>query len=495
MLWGECVGLAAGNAAGAVASIPDGIAHSFGDAATSAVTWLWQQVSDATTIDPTNPGVRSDLVITAAIAAVITVALFCIQIIGSALRGSFAGLGRSVRGLLIAFVGAVFAITATDLTLTAVDALANGVVQTAAQQNLAQVGESLVAVSGLGLLGWAGLLLMSLVILLAVAVIWCALMIRKMLIIVAAVFAPIAFSGATADITKGWVRRWIEFTVALIFSKLILVVILLIGLSMVDGAGSTGGTSNEITNLAIGTLTLLLAGFAPWLAIKMVHFAGDAFHHVHAQAGAAGVGAATAIAAPQKAATLVGGAKRAFVGSSPVKSAAWAGATKPVGHLAGGSHRSPGTSASPSSSSSAAAGQRAAVGVGVAELGVDGPQLATPPNEFASNSTGRRPSKPAKVSGSPAAGATPSRPERAGPDATGAPGGTQGTTTTTTRAPSGSSISGGSAGATSKVGGAASATGRTDRATDTPVPTHRPSRTIPRAAGPTTPSPERQAET
>ena len=322
MQWGLCAGVAAGNATVAVLSVPDGIAHSFGEAATSAVTWLWQQVSDATTIDLTSPGIRGDLAITAAIAAVITMALFCIQVIGSALRGSFAGLGRSVRGLLIAFAGAVFAIGATQLLLAAVDALANGVVQAAAGQNMAGVGASLVAVTSLGVLGWAGLLLMSLVLLLAVAVIWCALMIRKMLIIVAAVFAPIALSGGTAEITKGWVRRWIELIVALIFSKLILVVILLIGLSMVNGAGATASTTNQITNLAIGTLTLLLAGFAPWMAIKMIHFAGDAFHHVHAQAGAAGMGVAAAVAAPQKASMMYSGARHALLGGGGAKPAA-----------------------------------------------------------------------------------------------------------------------------------------------------------------------------
>lgn len=312
--WPTCAAVAGANAVGGVANIPDGIAHSFGDAATSAVTWLWTQVSGATTIDLTTPGIRNDLAITAAIAAVITVALFGIQVIGCALRGSFAGLGRSVRGLAIAFIGAAFAIGATQLLLTAVDALANGVVQAAVGQNIQQVGAELVAVASLGVLGWAGLLLMSLVLLAAVAFIWCALMIRKMLIVVAAVFAPIAFSGATADITKGWLRRWIEFTVALIFSKLILVVIFLIGLSMVQGAGATGGVTNQVTNLAIGTLTLLLAGFAPWMAIKMVHFAGDAFHHVHAQAGAAGMGAATVARTPQKASSLHAGARRVMGG-------------------------------------------------------------------------------------------------------------------------------------------------------------------------------------
>ena len=58
-----------------------------------------------------------------------------------------------------------------------------------------------------------------------------------------------------------------------------------------------------MTNVAVGSLTLLLAGFAPWIAIKMVHFAGDSFHAVHAQAATAASGARSVVAAPQKVAS------------------------------------------------------------------------------------------------------------------------------------------------------------------------------------------------
>ncbi len=50
----------------------------------------------------------------------------------------------------------------------------------------------------------------------------------------------------------------------------------------------------------IGVLTLLLAGFAPWIAIKMVHFAGDELHAVHNQASTSTQGGRIVIGAPQK---------------------------------------------------------------------------------------------------------------------------------------------------------------------------------------------------
>ena len=122
-------------------------------------------------------------------------------------------------------------------------------------------------------------------------------MVRKLLIIVAAVFAPLAFAGATSDISTSWVRKWIEAMIALIVSKLILVIVFVIGLGVLtDGlgeaspAGSVASASQSITQTIIGALILLMAGFAPWLAIKLIHFGGDHFHqlHGHAQATLAG---------------------------------------------------------------------------------------------------------------------------------------------------------------------------------------------------------------
>jgi hypothetical protein len=271
-------------------------------------SWLWQQLNTATSVDLTTASIKTDLVATGSIAAIVTFALFLIQIITSTLRQEPGGLGRAVRGLGVAFIGAAFAVATTQLLLAAVDALCNGVVQFALGTDMSGMGSKLVVASTLsGISNPAGLLLISLVVIAAVVVVWVALMIRKMLVIISAVFAPIAFSGAASDVSKSWVRRWIEFTVALVFSKLILVIIFMIGLSVLNSVGQSSGAggghgsaSRSITNLAVGTLTLLLAGFAPWVAIKMVHFVGDSLHTAHAQAATAGAGVRTVVAAPQK---------------------------------------------------------------------------------------------------------------------------------------------------------------------------------------------------
>jgi len=147
----------------------------------------------------------------------------------------------------------------------------------------------------------AAAVLLAVIVLCAVVVVWVAMMVRKMTLLIAAVLAPLAFAGATADITRSWVRKWIEFVAAMVASKLLLVVIFGIGVSVLNGGGTAGSSTTQgVTQLAVGSLILLLGGFAPWMAIRMFHFVGDSLNAAHATAAQASSGARAVISAPQK---------------------------------------------------------------------------------------------------------------------------------------------------------------------------------------------------
>jgi hypothetical protein len=302
---GGCLTSLAGKAASSIAdSAFKSIAHDFGQAASATVNWLWQQISDATTLTLSGRAFDLDIAITTAIAVVVATGLFAIQLAASVLRRDHAGLARAGKGLLIAFVGGGSAIAVVNLLLAATDALSAGIVQAATGGSIDQLGTKLLDGAAIAsVTNPAGLLLLALVVIVAVVLVWAMLMVRKLLIIIAAVFAPLAFSGATADISTSWVRRWIELTIALIASKVLLVIVFIIGLgALTGGLGSTPhhGAGASITQTVIGALILLMAGFAPWAAIKIVHFSGDHFAQIHAHAAAATAGAQTAVAAPQK---------------------------------------------------------------------------------------------------------------------------------------------------------------------------------------------------
>lgn len=311
---GACLSDLAGSAASSIAdSAFNEIAKDFGTAAGDAVNWLWGQISGATAISLSGSAFTNDLAIVTTLAIVVATGLFLIQIIASVLRRDGGGLARGVKGLLVAFLGSVAAIAITILLLAAVDSLSAGFVEVATGDSMQQMGTAILTATSLtAVTNPAAMLLLALIVLGAVVVVWGAMMVRKLLIIVAAVFAPLAFAGATADISTSWVRRWIEMMVALIVSKLILVIIFVIGLGVLtDGLGETTGTggvsaTQTITQTIIGALILLMGGFAPWLAIKLVHFGGDQFQAVHGHAQAATAGAQTVAAAPQKIQSFAG---------------------------------------------------------------------------------------------------------------------------------------------------------------------------------------------
>jgi hypothetical protein len=223
------------------------------------------------------------------------------------------------------------------------------------------------------------------------------MMIRKMLIIVAAVMTPLAFAGGAADITRSWVRRWIEFTAALIASKLLLVIMLMIGLSVFEGAGiakdSNGHSSaGQVgTQLATGSVLLLLAGLAPWIAIKMFHFAGDSLHAVHAQAQGARSGTQTMVAAPRKLSGVMAQG-RSMSGSA----AAGQGPTVSTLSQRGGITSSP-TPRPPGASAMAKAGSAGAVAGAVAAPIIAGRAVAqhagAVTNPAAGNGRDQRPAK------------------------------------------------------------------------------------------------------
>jgi hypothetical protein len=282
-----------------------GIASHFTVAATDATEWLWKELDTATTLDLTSPHLLREMAATAAIAGVLCLGLFLIQVIASLLRREPGGLTRAVTGLVISFIGSALALVATRALLGAVDALSAGVVSYTLDTNAAGIGAMLDFTRLASVQNPAVALLFAAVILVAVVIVWAAMMVRKMMLLIAAVLAPLAFAGATADITRAWTRRWIEFVCAMVVSKLLLVIILSIGVSVLTGAGQDGGGVTQTgTQLAAGSLILLMGGFSPWIAIKMFSFAGDTLHTAHLTAAQASTGARTVVAAPQKVAAL-----------------------------------------------------------------------------------------------------------------------------------------------------------------------------------------------
>jgi hypothetical protein len=401
--YGQCAGDAAKAAAG---DAFNAIAESFGQAADHAVSWLWGQMSAATAVHLGGTGFGLELGITAAIAGVVAVGLFAIQIIQSVLRREAGGLARALKGLVVAFIGGGVAIAVVNLLLGATDDLCAGIVQAATGTDITGLGQLVLGTGALtgAVGGSAALLLLSLACIVATVIVYFALVVRKGLIVVTAVFAPLAFAGSLADITVSWTRRWIETTVALIVSKLILILIFIAGYGiLIEGVGQAGSsTTQKVTQVISGVLVLFLAGFAPWSALKIVHFTGEHAHQIHSLGSSTVAGAAAGGRMAQKAApyfsrlAVPAAAGTALVGAS-------AGSGGPL-TAAGGS----GAPSSPAAQG-VSGGVAGPAGGGAAQGGSG----TSPPSAAPSSGSRPTPTSPARgtrtgmPSGSSSAGSTP----------------------------------------------------------------------------------------
>lgn len=257
-----------------------GLGRSFLAAAEQLSVLAFASLDDSTAIDLSATWFRANVTVIAAVTLPAIVGLFVVQVITSVLRREPGGLGRAVLGVGKALLGAALALAVTQLALTAVDGIcgfiaasADTTVSAAASRFFDFVIMSTSLTPGLQLI--IGTLLVV-----GFLVLWGVLLFRKAALILVAVFAPVAFAGQTWDATRVWTRRWLEVVAALVLSKVVIVVVFVVGASAFSGLGPTttdAETAASVPGLSdalVGLLLLTIAMFAPWLTWRFVHWGG-----------------------------------------------------------------------------------------------------------------------------------------------------------------------------------------------------------------------------
>ncbi|MEU3568774.1 type IV secretion system protein [Kitasatospora sp. NPDC036755] len=271
---------------------------------------------------------------------------FIFQLIRAAWRRDGQALGQAVTGTVSATLFAMTAITFTGVSLVIVDALSRGLFQIA-NSSMDDAVRRLVKVSMIGItspLGWAIPALVALGCAAGAILYWGAMVLRKVTILVLVVLAPFAAAGGAWEPTRDWRRRWIEATATVVFSKLIMTIIMLVGVSALGQSDTKDGVQ-ALSDIISGLVVMALVLLSPMAIYKFVHWAGDGGqgHDLHrSTATGLQVGAATAQKAGRMAATAgAGGAGGAAMGgAAPQGPARVPGQDAP----AGGSVGSPGSS-------------------------------------------------------------------------------------------------------------------------------------------------------
>lgn len=280
----------AGDAAGAVVTAPfDWLAQGMGGAAEWMFKSVWQVIDSTTYVDVTGGEFTRVYSIMFGVAVFVMLGFFMLQVIGGMIRREPAALSRAALGLAKSILGSFVALALLGTALEISDQLSIGIVN-AAGTNMNEMGDKVaVFAAGLGTINLAApgagailtIFLASLAIVGAM-VVWISLLIRKALLLIAIVFAPIALAGSSWDHTRGWVSRWATLVIAMILSKVVLVVIFLLATAQVSAP--IDADLESVSQPMAGVVLMLMAGFAPYLTYKAIAFMGfDMYHAMSAE--------------------------------------------------------------------------------------------------------------------------------------------------------------------------------------------------------------------
>jgi type IV secretion system protein TrbL len=346
----------------------DWLANAMGSAAAWMFQTVWSAFDTTTLVDLSDPAYLGVFNVLFGVAVFVTLLLFCLQLITGVVRRDPTALSRAALGAAKAVLGSFVIITITGLLLEITDQLSIGVVQ-ATGNTMEGMGDRVALLAG-GLTGitvgapGVGAIMTIFLSALAIsgaAIVWFSLLIRKALLLVAIVFGPIALAGATWDAAKGWFTKWVSFVVALILSKLVLVVIFLVAVTQVSAPIDADLAS--ISDPIAGIVLMFIAAFAPYITYKFLNFLG--FDMYHAMSSEQEAKSAMNRPVPVPNSPMSGNAKKILDQGGNGK-ASQSGAATPTASSSGAGPASAGAGAAGGST----AGSGAAAGLGGAAAGV-----------------------------------------------------------------------------------------------------------------------------
>jgi hypothetical protein len=274
-----------GQGAGSLVAAPfDYLAQAIGQAAQWMFQGVWDIFDSTTAVDITSPGYVAVYNILFGVAVFITLIFFCLQLITGLIRRDPRSLSRAAFGMGKAILGSFLAITLTAATLQIVDQLCIGIVQatgTTMDQMGTRIGTLALGLTAINIstpgVGAIVTIFLAGLAISAAAIVWFSLLIRKALLLVAIVMAPIALAGSAWEATKGWFGKWAGFVLALAVSKLVIVVVFLVATAQLDAPINFDLAS--ISQPIAGVVLMFIAAFAPYMAYRFISFMGfDTYH-------------------------------------------------------------------------------------------------------------------------------------------------------------------------------------------------------------------------
>ena len=274
------VGEAAGQVAGwAWEKVTVGIYTWLANGLALLIEWVWDVLDSGTTPQVTAPWFSTELGRPiAALALAVTIAMMLASATQAALAGRPEQIGDAVKEGMRAIVATALTVTVIDVLIGIVDE-ASAMVWASGRADLVTMLEQVAQVAAAGgplattfvgplclLVGFIGLI--GLVV---------ALMMRSALIYVAAALAPLVWPSAVLPMFRGSSRKLIHLLVALIVSKLAIVITLVVAVKLTGNVGGDPDSSAAVNDgaAAVGTLMsgfvcFLIASVTPFVLYKLM---------------------------------------------------------------------------------------------------------------------------------------------------------------------------------------------------------------------------------
>jgi len=243
-----------------------------------AAAWVVRQLSGAidgtTKVDFTNAAFLQQYAVVFAVSTVITLVLWLLAVTKRAVRGAALGqaFGEAVGFLWLTVIASAF----TPLILYTVVTVTDGMTDAIASGTKSDTGTYLGGFADTLEKGSMGggpliLILVSLVAVLAAAVLWVELVIRAAMLYVGALLGTAVYAGLVDKQMWKHVRRWAAMMLAVDLAKPIVVIILGLAGAVATGAGADDDFGRVLAGLAI----LFLSIFASAAVYRFVPGFGD----------------------------------------------------------------------------------------------------------------------------------------------------------------------------------------------------------------------------
>ncbi|MFI5804396.1 ATP-binding protein [Streptomyces sp. NPDC051561] len=274
-------------------SITDGIgswiAKSTGEMASSAVEMVAETIDKTTAIDLNAAWFRENYELILPIGLTVLVGTFIAQLVRAAMKRDGRALAQAFTGTASGVLFSFSVIALTTVAIEVTDALSAGLFA-AADTSLKEAVQRVVSVGGIASLATSGWLLTGLCAIIAaigVFMFWCVMLVRKVGILIMVTLAVFAGAGGGWEVARRWRKGWIEATAVLVFSKLLMTIVFLLGISALGNTRAQDGAA-ALSDVLAGIVIMLLVCLCPYTTFKFVHWAAEGTNgeEIHRAGGA-----------------------------------------------------------------------------------------------------------------------------------------------------------------------------------------------------------------